>query len=105
MNAAKQSSLPDRRSFLAAIRLEDERKLPASNLESVMLANRTKRATVLFRMLRAALEGAHGRQFCLEELSEITGEPRSTLSDWFGGSGQPSIEAALRMAERLPLLQ
>ena len=103
MTTAKQFSFADLQQVLATILIQDGRELLASNLQSVRLARQPKRATLMFRILRSSLESVIGRPLCLEELSEITGEPKSTLSDWLGGSGQPSVEAVISLIERLPL--
>jgi hypothetical protein len=60
------------------------------------------RATLLFRRLRAALEGTARRQFRYEDLAELIGEPKSTLCNWNNGDGQPAPEALLRLFELLP---
>lgn len=102
MSSPKRFSLSDLQHVLAAIQMEHARELLADNLQSIASLRRPRRTTLLLRKLRSALEGAVGRQLALDEISEITWEPKSTLSDWFGGSGQPSIEAVLRLMERLP---
>lgn len=60
------------------------------------------RTTALFRRLRSAVEEAVGHPLTYVEISRITGEPRSTLGNWFNGDGEPSVEAVLRLAEMLP---
>lgn len=75
----------------------------ASGCSSVVLpAPWPPRTTSLLRSLRAAIEGAIGHQLSLEELSEITSEPKSTLSNWFAGDGNPTVEVVLRLMERVP---
>jgi hypothetical protein len=63
---------------------------------------RLQRGTLLLRRLRAALDGISGRSLTYEDLSELTGEGKSTLGNWINGEGQPSPEVLLRMMEMLP---
>lgn len=57
------------------------------------------RATKLLRKLRAAAELTFGRTLTYDELSDYTGEARSTLGRWFNGDGDPSPEIILRLLE------
>lgn len=57
------------------------------------------RATKLLRKLRAAAEVSFGRSLTYDELSDYTGEARSTLGRWFNGDGDPSPEILLRLLE------
>jgi len=61
-----------------------------------------QRGTLLLRRLRAAIEGIAGHALTYEELSALTGEPKSTLGNWINGDGQPSPETLLRLLEMLP---
>jgi hypothetical protein len=61
-----------------------------------------KRSTSCFRSLKLAVDQVVGRQLSFEELSDATGEAKSTLSNWLGGVGSPSFECVLRLLERLP---
>jgi hypothetical protein len=83
-----------------------------NQLKSLQLSGRSSvvpavewppRTTSLLRSLRAAIEGAIGHQLSLEELSEITSEAKSTLSNWFAGDGNPTVEVVLRLMERVPV--
>lgn len=60
------------------------------------------RTTILLRKLRAAAEVTMGRTLTYDELSDYTGEPRSTLGRWFNGDGGPSPEIILRLLELIP---
>lgn len=60
------------------------------------------RANLLFRRLHLAAQEARGSSLTYEELFELTGEPKSTLSRWLNGEGQPSSEALLRLLELIP---
>ena len=60
------------------------------------------RVTLLLRRLRAGLEKDLGHPLTYDDLSELVGEPRSTLGNWFNGDGLPSTETILRVLELLP---
>jgi hypothetical protein len=61
-----------------------------------------QRGTLLLRRLRAAIDGVSGHTQTYAELSDLTGESKSTLGRWLDGDGQPSPETLLRMQEVLP---
>jgi hypothetical protein len=61
------------------------------------------RVTRLLNHLRSAIEVEFGRSLIYEELTELLGEPKSTLGNWFNGDGCPSPELLVRMLELLPV--
>jgi len=79
--------------------------LCASKAATVSQVEWPLRTTLLLRALRAAIEGSIGHQLSFDELSYITGEAKSTLSNWFAGEGNPSMETMLRLIERVPVAQ
>lgn len=81
---------------------------PNSNYSGMAINNVPgwpKRTTIFIRALKAAVEQQVARQMSYDEWSALTGEPKSTLSNWFGGEGNPSLECVLRMFELLPTAQ
>jgi hypothetical protein len=103
---------------LAAIEAELEIKRTRPKLQAKSSANANhsgmainnlpgwpKRTTIFIRALKAAVEQQVARQMSYDEWSALTGEPKSTLSNWFGGDGNPSVECVLRMFELIPTSQ
>jgi hypothetical protein len=122
MSRQKTFSHNELAQVLAAIEAELDRQRTRPNVtaekptdtKTLKLLSRTsltnnvdwpKRSTSCFRLLKLAVDQVAGRQLSFEELSDATGEAKSTLSNWLGGVGSPSLECVLRLLERIPATQ
>jgi hypothetical protein len=63
------------------------------------------RSTSLLCSLRSALSQTESKELTYQRLTQITGQPRSTLFRWMHGESEPSPETLLLLMERLDASQ
>ncbi len=63
------------------------------------------RCTNLLCSLRSALSQTESKELTYQRLTQITGQPRSTLFRWMNGESEPSPETLLLLMERLEASQ